>query len=263
MVMAAGALVFSSCSEDRGTSTETNENDSSTPDNAAGSTNDSTTSYNYETEYRERANRMATQVSQDLTLDTAAQARLRTVFYNRARQMADLETRYSSTNRSAGMTADNGDSRTASSTIPPDNDMAMRENSTRSTSTVGVADSYPAGYYKEMESINSNVDMEMRGFLTPQQYQTFETNRTKYYDADIKYKMENGGKMKIDGDEAKMEIGDTKIKHEGDESKYKSDNLKIKKDGDETKIKTDNTKIKKDGNETKMKSGDTKIKIEN
>ncbi len=257
MMMAAGALAFSACSEDRGTSTETNENDSSTPDNASGETNDSSTVYNYEQESRERATRVSSQISQDLSLDEATQARIRTVMYNRARMMDELETRFSSTNQSAGMAADSNDLLVDEENVV-DSGMAVQG----SVEVTGYPEDYPTQYYSEIESINSNVDMEVKGFLTPAQFKMYEANRQKYYSGEAKYKAQDGSKLKVDGDEAKLKVGDTKVKRDGDESKLKTDNIKVKKDGDESKLKTDNVKVKKEPGESKIKTDDAKLKRE-
>jgi hypothetical protein len=240
ILMAVGAMSFTACREDTGTSTETQDNDSSTPDNAAGSTHDSTSAsnYDYDSEYRERANRMTSQMSQDLRLDTATQARIRTVLYNRARHMNELETRYSSTNRSAGYAADS-----SNEGMMADSGMSMQGN----MEVTGYPEDYPTTYYNELESLNTNVDLEVKGLLTPEQFKTYETNRNKYYTSEMKYKAQDGSKMKVDGDESKLKAGDTKVK----------------KDGDESKMKTDNAKIKREKDEVKYKSGDTKIKLEN
>ncbi|MBC3538901.1 hypothetical protein ACFSC6_03565 [Rufibacter sediminis] len=265
MLMVAGALAFSACREDAGTSTETQENDSDTPDNAAGETNDSSTVYNYEQESRERANRMSTRISDDLKLDAATQARIRTVMYNRARMMNELETRYSSTNQSAGLAADSG-STLSDDMLVEDTDMmdsGAAVQSSGSMEVTGYPEDYPTQYYSEMESINSNVDMEVKGFLTPEQFKMYEANRQKYYSGEAKYKAQDGSKLKVDGDEAKLKAGDTKVKRDGDESKLKTDNVKVKKEPGESKIKTENTKIKREKDEVKYKSGDTKIKMEN
>ncbi|AKQ46543.1 hypothetical protein TH63_14345 [Rufibacter radiotolerans] len=239
ILMVVGAMSFTACREDAGTSTETQNNDSSTPDNASGATTDSTaTTYNYDAEYRERANRMTSQMSQDLRLDTATQARIRTVLYNRARHMNELETRYSSTNRSAGYAADNtSDMMVADSGVSTQGNMEV----------TGYPEDYPTTYYNELESLNTNVDMEVKGLLTPEQFKAYESNRNKYYGYELKHKAQDGSKMKVDGDEAKIKAGDTKVK----------------RDGDESKIKTDNAKIKREKGEVKYKSGDTKIKLEN
>ncbi|WP_125077638.1 hypothetical protein [Rufibacter latericius] len=262
MFIAAGALAFTACSEDKGTSTETNENDSDTPDNASGETTDSSTVYNYEKESRERANRMSSQMSQDLKLDAAAQARIRTVMYNRARMMNELETRYSSTNQSAGMAMDSS-SMSDDLTVEDDNMMDSGAAVQSSMEVTGYPEDYPTQYYSEMESINTNVDMEVKGFLTPEQFKMYEANRQKYYSGEAKYKAQDGSKLKVDGDEAKLKAGDTKVKRDGDESKFKTEDIKVKKEPGESKIKTDDAKLKREKNEVKYKSGDTKIKLEN
>ncbi|MBA9076683.1 MULTISPECIES: hypothetical protein [Rufibacter] len=269
MWMAVGALSFTACREDAGTSRETNENDSQTPDRAAGESKEtSSLNYDYDSEYRERANRMATRVSQDLSLDTAAQARLRTLFYNRARQMDELEMRFSGNNQSAGLASDSGgmmmDDQMMSDDMATDSGMSgSSSGGSNMQSSASYSSDYPSQYYDELESINSNVDVEVKGFLTPQQFKLYETNRTKYYDMDMKYKTDSGAKMKVDGDEAKIKAGDTKIKRDGDEFKYESGDTKLKRDGDEVKYKSGDTKIKKDGNESKIKTENTKIKMEN
>lgn len=252
MCLAAGAVSFSACTnEDAGTSRETEGNDSQTKDEAAGDTQDSTanmqssetTAYNYEAEYRDRANRMANQVSQDLGLDEETQARLRTMYYDRARQVGELETRYSSTNASAGMAADSN-----TEMVNPTPELS--------------SPNYPSSYYSEIETINTGVDSNIRDVLTPEQFQKYEANRQQYYDMDMKYKTADDNKLKIDGDEAKLKVGDSKAKIDGDEAKLKSGDVKKKRDGDESKVKAGDTKIKRDGNEAKMKSGNTKIKVE-
>ncbi|GGK62789.1 hypothetical protein ACD591_00380 [Rufibacter glacialis] len=264
MIMAAGALAFTACREDAGTSTETQENDSSTPDNAAGETNDSSTVYNYEQESRERANRMSSQISQDLKLDEATKARISTVMYNRARMMNELETRYSSTNRSAGMAADSQSTMSEDLLVEDDtmmdSSMAVQSPAMKVT---GYPEDYPTQYYSELETINSNVDLEVKGFLTPEQFRMYEANRQKYYSGEAKYKAQDGSKLKVEGDEAKLKSGDTKVKRDGDETKLKTDNIKVKKEPGESKIKTDDTKLKREKGEVKYKSGDTKIKLEN
>ena len=70
-------------------------------------------------------------------------------------------------------------------------------------------------------------------------------------------------KIKIDGDEYKIEDGDSKEKWEGDEYKYKDDNVKIKREGGEYKIETDGyeKKVDEDG-DVKIKTRDKKIKID-
>ncbi|GAA4313236.1 hypothetical protein GCM10023183_32760 [Nibribacter koreensis] len=251
--MAAGALTFTACREDSGTSTETNTNDSDTPDAASGSTREDSTNttaanYNYDAEYRERATRLARQVTADLRLDPATQERVQTVYYNRARQVDELERTYTSRNASAGLAYDTtiGDDPLVNGEMPVE----------------GYPSDHPKAYYTELETINSNVDMELKGFLTPEQFKAYQTNRQKYYAEDIKYETSTGDKMKLDGDEAKVKAGDTKMKREGDEAKMKVGDAKLKHDGDETKIKAGDTKIKKDGNETKVKTDDGKIKIE-
>ncbi|QHL87565.1 hypothetical protein GU926_08985 [Nibribacter ruber] len=237
LCMAAGALTFTACREDSGTSTETNTNDSDTPDNAAGSTQMDSTSttaanYNYDAEYRERATRLARQVTSDLQLDQATQERVRTVYYNRARQVDELERTYSSRNASAGLAFDSAVTSGSEDLIEGD----MQVN--------GYPEERPETYYTELETINSNVDLELKGLLTPQQFKVYQSNRGKYYGDDIKYETSTGDKLKIDGDEAKVKVGDAKMKRDGDEAKFKAGDTKIKKDGNETKVKTDDGKIK-------------------
>ncbi len=264
MILAAGALAFSACREDAGTSTETQENDSDTPDNAAGNPDSTSASnYDYEQESRERANRMSSQISQDLSLDAETQARIRTVMYNRARQINELETRFSSTNRSGGYAADDpsmmSDDMAVDESMVMDSGMAVES----SMQVTGYPSDFPTQYYDEMETINSNVDLEVKGFLTPAQFKLYEANRQKYYGMESKYKTQDGAKFKVDGDEAKLKAGETKVKRDGDESKLKTDDTKVKKEGDESKIKIEDAKLKREKDEVKYKSGDTKIKLEN
>ncbi len=247
MLLGAGTMAFTACTTDTSTTEKTTTTDMATDTNRRAAT------VNEEEYYLDRANRMSQQVSQDLKLDSATQDRLNTVYYNRAKQVDEMDARYNSADN---MAANNENSLNAGD---------MDVSKTKVTRT--------PEYYTELEKINTNTDAEMRGFLSADQFKLYNTNRKKYYDLDLEYIAENMGKdgkykadgvkIKRDGDELKIKTDDMKLKKDGDETKLKTDDVKIKKDGDESKLKTDDIKIKRESDEMKVKTDDSKIKVEN
>lgn len=79
------------------------------------------------------------------------------------------------------------------------------------------------------------------------------------------YLYDDGGerKIKIDGEEYKIENGEVKIKREGEEYKYKDDNVTIKSEDGEYKEERDGytKKVDEDG-DVKIETNDTKTKID-
>jgi hypothetical protein len=192
----------------------------------------------YEAEYRDRANRMADRMATDLQIDTATQSQVEGVYFNRSRRLAEIQSRY---------------------------------NMTGTNQSGGLADT--TGMYGEIRAIDLETDNALRDLLSPQQYKSYETNRSTYYSDDI------ARDVQVDGEEIKVKTGDIKVKAgpgeskvetstyeskiEGDESKYKSkeDNTKIKSEPGKTKYESGDTKIKNEDNKTKYKSDDTKVKV--
>jgi hypothetical protein len=179
----------------------------------------------YEAEYRDRANRMASRLATDLQFDTATQSRVEGVYLNRSRRLAEIEGRYNiqGTNRSGGLAAD--------------------------VDTTGM--------YGEIHSIDVETDNELRNILSPQQFKTYETNRATYYSDDV------NREVQVDGEEIKVKTGDIKVKAEPGKSKVETSTYESKVEGDESKYKskTSNTKIKSEPGKTKYETEDAKIKI--
>jgi hypothetical protein len=177
----------------------------------------------YEAEYRARANRMATRMGTDLKFDTTLQSRVEGVYYNRSRRLAEIQSRYN-----------------------------MQGND-QSGGLASEADT--TGMYGEIHAIDVETDNELRNLLTPQQYKSYETNRSSYYSD------ETEREVKVDGDEIKVKTGDIKVKASPGESKVETSTYESKIEGDESKFKSKDTKIKSEPGKTKYESGDTKIKV--
>jgi hypothetical protein len=111
------------------------------------------------------------------------------------------------------------------------------------------------GMYGEIHAIDVETDNELRNLLTPQQYKSYETNRSSYYSD------ETEREVKVDGDEIKVKTGDIKVKASPGESKVETSTYESKIEGDESKFKSKDTKIKSEPGKTKYESGDTKIKV--
>ena len=123
------------------------------------------------------------------------------------------------------------------------------------------------GMYSERMTIDRETDAELKTYLKPDQYTTYESRRREFFPADfpagseVKVKTDDT-KMKMEGDESKYKSGDTKMKTEAGESKYQSGDTKVKTEGNESKYKSGDTKVKSEEGEYKYKSGDTKVKVE-
>ena len=217
IMLFVGSFALAACNRETKT-TETTETTTITDENAAAGQAD------YEAEHRDRANRMASQMSTDMQLDTSTESQVEEVYYDRSRRVAEIHNRYNfkGNNQSGGLAA--------------------------GTDTTGM--------YGEIHAIDVETDNKLRDILSPIQYKTYETKRTTYFSDGIERE------VKVDGDEIKVETGDIKVKAEPGESKVETSTYESKIDGDERKYKSKDTKIKSEPGESKYKSGDTKIKQE-
>jgi hypothetical protein len=215
IMLFVGSFALAACNRETKT-TETTETTTMTGENAAAGEAD------YQAEYRDRANRMASQMSTDMQLDTTAQSQVEDVYYDRSRRVAEIHNRYNfkGNNQSGGLAADT------------------------------------TGMYGEIHAIDVETDNKLRDILSPIQYKTYETKRSTYFSDGIERE------VKVDGDEITVKTGDIKVKAEPGESKVETSKYESKIDGDERKYKSKDTKIKSEPGESKYKSGDTKIKKE-
>jgi hypothetical protein len=219
--MAVGFLSLGACTRDKSAA----ENADSTAATESSATTTTTTSaeQDYEAEYRDRANRLATRMATDYKIDTASQSRVRQVYYKRARRIAEIRSKYNMT----GNTVSGGVDTTA--------------------------------YFGEIQALDQDIDREfqsIQSILSPEQYKTYESNRTTYWGED-----DMNRDVDVDGDETTVETGDIKVKAEPGKSKVETSTYESKIKGDERKYKSGDTKIKSEPGKTKIETGDTKIKI--
>lgn len=216
MLIFLGAVSLSACSTETKKTEHTEETTVSSNQEAAGQAD-------YEAEARDRANRMATRMATDLQFDPATQTKVEGVYYNRNRRVAEIESRYNltGTNQSGGLAAD--------------------------VDTTAL--------YREIKAIDVETDTELRNILSPEQYKSYESNRSVYFTDDVNREVET------DGEEIKVKTGDIKVKAEPGESKVETSTYESKIDGDESKFKSKDTKIKTEPGKTKYENEDVKIKI--
>lgn len=216
MLIFLGAISLAACSTETKKTAHTEE--TTVTDNQA-----SAGQADYEAEARDRANRMATRMATDLQFDPSTQTKVEGVYYNRNRRVAEIHSRYhmTGTNQSGGLAAD--------------------------------ADT--TGLYSEIKAIDVETDNELRNILSPEQYKSYETNRSVYFSDDVTRDVE------VDGEEIKVKSGDIKVKAGPGESKVETSTYESKVEGDESKFKTKDTKIKSEPGKTKYENEDVKIKI--
>ena len=165
-ILALSPVLFltTSCSEDRGTTTEVvsaNEDEDVNPDNIRGygdaepggappSSPEAGQMYGFE------ADRYSTEFTNDLNLEGDLATEMVKIYYDRDRQLSELEQRYqySDTARMGGKTDE-----AAANTKPL-------------TETERTA---------EKKRIDEETDTKVKKILTPEQYKKYEMNRNKYH----------------------------------------------------------------------------------
>lgn len=220
------AMMFASCSEDRGKTYETadaNQDENVDPSHIRGSEtamNAGTTAdmENPDAVWRSNSERVSGQMATDMQLDADQRNRVQQVLYEHEKRLNELEGQYnySETNRMGGVAKE------VEHMTTPEKDRVATDGGTMTDTRMNITD-----VNAERELIIADTDRELRAILTPEQYIMYEQNRANY--DEMKYK---------------NDATDTKLKVEDDETKYKSGDTKIKRDGDEMKIKTENEKIK-------------------
>ncbi|UYZ61552.1 hypothetical protein [Hymenobacter weizhouensis] len=214
LLSAAAAFTVASCSDNKTaeTTTTTTTTESSSSTNASAGDMD--------VEYRNRAGRIADQMASDMKItDTAVVSRIRTTYYNRARRMGELRTKY--TADTAGMAAE-------MRTVYAETDSEFKGYLPAESYT--TYESSRTNYYDERfmdgsdMSSSSSSSMDNSG-STP----------TSAMEPGSKMKNDDGSKVKIKAD------GDVKIKDaEGNKMKMDGDDGTVKmkpEEGDKTKIK--------------------------
>ncbi|WP_187263084.1 hypothetical protein [Pontibacter beigongshangensis] len=185
-------LFATSCTEDRGTSTEVadaNDNEYVDPNHLGGLEDEglsstesmsSTGGMDADTDmtHQNRSQEIAEKMASDLKLDVATQDRVASIFYERDKMLSDIDGSYnvSETNRMGGQAG------------------TEAENDLDATSTEAMRDNTATGMAAESETMHENnaeltemrstiiedADKDLRGVLTEEQFKKFEQNRSKY-----------------------------------------------------------------------------------
>jgi PBP1b-binding outer membrane lipoprotein LpoB len=169
------AMLFTACSEDRGTSTEVadaNENETVDPNNIndydqPGTAGTKASTPYTDAAYQQHAQLMSDKIATDLQLDDATATELTKIYYKRNLQLGDLEqgTSFSSTERMGGQTNE---------TTSMNTDKNHNNSQTSTTSTMDRA------------TIDRETDKRLKEVLTPEQYRRYEQNRDTYHNMHMK-----------------------------------------------------------------------------
>lgn len=196
-------MMFSACTEDRGTTHETAdanldenvnrnqvrgyEDDQSAADMTmrSGGMAQATGEEAWQANSEQVANQMAT----DLQLDAETQNKVQRVLLERERRIGELQGsyNYNETNRMGGQVAEDVDN-----TATTDRDRIDTEGGTMTDIRANSTD-----MNAERELIMADTDRELRAVLSPEQYTKYEQNRVNYsgMNPDQNNQMNNSGNM--------------------------------------------------------------------
>jgi len=132
-------------------------------------------------QYRTNADEITTQVAADLKLNTDTKARVRDVYYNRNKRLGDLSgasAANASSSNTSGSDVGTGGSNTADAPIEPNTvDTLRADANAQANSSTGISATDPAAARKR---INEESERQLQTILTPEQWKTYQQNRTKY-----------------------------------------------------------------------------------
>ncbi|MBX0332685.1 hypothetical protein K3G39_05490 [Pontibacter sp. HSC-14F20] len=193
------AMLFASCSEDRGKTYETadanqdeNVNQSNIRGNetAMGTTTDMSGS---DAMWRSNSERIASQMATDMSLDTTTQNRVRQVLYERERRLSELEFNYNETNRMGGQVAEDIDNMATTEKDRYDKDGGTMTD-TRGNMNTNTQDNTTAASNldTQREQIMEETDRELQSILSKEQYRQYQEKRANYWG------MSNDGTNQLD-----------------------------------------------------------------
>lgn len=207
----ASAILFASCTEDRGTTQEVadaNDKEYVDPNHINDFENKDITSTgnlaaNTEEAHMERSREISSKMAADLKLDKATQDKVASIFLERDKMLGDIDESYnvSATNHMGGQAESEVDGSMAAD--------PMQNNNATNAPEAGENDAQ----LTEMRStIIEDADKDLRAVLTDEQFKKFEQNRSKY----------------------------DHISHKTDASSVSDDKVKTKDIGDKTEVKPRN-----------------------
>ncbi|MDO6392147.1 hypothetical protein Q4E40_18575 [Pontibacter sp. BT731] len=201
------AMMFTSCTEDRGKTYETadsnndenvNQSNIRGTDAAMGTTTDMSNSgdmamANSDAAWRSNATRIAGQMATDMRLDTTTQNRVEQVLYERERRLSELEFNYNETNRMGGQVAEDVDNMATTEKKRYDRDGGsmtdtrgnMNTNTQNNTTAASNLDT-------QREQIMEKTDNELQSILSKEQYRQYQEKRANYWG------MSNDGTNQLD-----------------------------------------------------------------
>ncbi|TXK23465.1 hypothetical protein FVR03_22580 [Pontibacter qinzhouensis] len=209
-ICCASALLFASCTEDRGTTAEVadaNENEQVNQNHLNTSENQTIASTggfeaNTEEAHLERSQEISSKMAADLKLDKTTKEKVASIFYERDKMLGDIDESYnvSATNRMGGQAEAEVD---GSATAPTQNNNA---------GNMPEANENNAELTQMRSTIIEDADKDLRAALTAEQFKKFEDNRSNY----------------------------DHVSHKSEASSVSDDKIKTKDIGDKTEVKPRN-----------------------
>ncbi|PVY38518.1 hypothetical protein [Pontibacter virosus] len=193
------AMMFASCSEDRGRTYETadanqdenvNQSHIRGSEEAMGSTSDMA---NSDAAWRSNSERIASQMATDMRLDTTTQNRVQQVLYERERRLSELEYNYNETSRMGGQVAEEVDNMATTEKKRYDKDGGTMTDIRTNTNTDTQNNTTAASDLDtQREQIMEETDRELQSILSQEQYRQYQEKRANYWG------MSNDGTNQLD-----------------------------------------------------------------
>ncbi|MCP2043415.1 hypothetical protein [Pontibacter sp. HSC-36F09] len=189
------AMMFASCSEDRGKTYETadaNNDENVNQSNIRGTeaarsattdmSNSGDMAANSDVAWHSNATRIAGQMATDMRLDTTTQNRVEQVVYERERRLSELQFNYNETNRMGGQVAEDVDNMATTEKDRYDKDGGtmtdtrgnMNTNTQNNTTAASNLDT-------QREQIMEKTDKELQSILSKEQYRQYQEKRANYW----------------------------------------------------------------------------------
>jgi hypothetical protein len=208
------AMMFASCTEDRGRTYETadaNQDESVNRSHirgnetamGAGTGTDMTTGS--DATWRTNSERISGQMATDMQLDDQTRSRVQQTLYERERRLSELEGQYNfnETNRMGGQVAEDVDNTATSERDRIDRDggtMTDTRGNMNMSTTTDAGNTELTEMEAERRLIMTDTDRELESILTPEQYRQYQEKRAIYWGTtEGTNQMDNDGTMQNSG----------------------------------------------------------------
>ncbi|WP_204281961.1 hypothetical protein [Pontibacter burrus] len=130
--------------------------------------------------YQQHAQMISDQIARDLKLDDKTAAKVTKIYYERNRQIGELEqgTSLSATQRMGGRTNETTGNTTETARNNTKTNTNKSSTSARDTDVTGIGTQPKTT--TDRATIDKTTESELKAVLTPQQYRQYEQNRNKY-----------------------------------------------------------------------------------